>query len=90
MAITHDPEDPQKMREKIGGEVKFDIYTDPDMVAIEGFGVLDEAVGGAFPAAFIVSTDGKIVWKHVGEKASETPDLDTVIAELKKLPPPPP
>jgi len=76
------------MRAKAG--VTFTLYSDPDLHAIEAFDVLDEANSIAHPAAFIVSTDGKILFKYVGESASDRVLLKVLFAELEKLEPPAP
>lgn len=65
----------------------FAIYSDPDLAAIRAFGVLDEANSIARPAVFVVTREGKIGYRHVGERASDTASLDAVFAALEKLQP---
>lgn len=70
------------MRAKAG--VTFTIYTDPDLAAIKAYDVLDEANSIARPAAFLVNTDGKILFRYVGENASDTVLLKVLFAEIEK------
>ncbi len=83
VAISSDPADAEKIRAKLG--ITFTIYSDPDLEALQNFGVLDPANAIARPAAFIVSRDGKIQFRYIGENASDTVLLKVLFAELEKL-----
>jgi peroxiredoxin len=83
VAVSSDPEDPPKMRAKAG--VTFQVYADPDLAAITKWGVLDEGNDIALPATFIVDTTGRIVFRYIGENASDRVLLKVILKELQDL-----
>jgi peroxiredoxin len=83
VAITSDPEDPPKLRQKTGAT--FTIVSDPDLAAIKAFDVLDAGNGIARPAIVIVDKQGRITFRYVGENAADTVAIAVVLAELEKL-----
>jgi peroxiredoxin len=83
IAVSADPEDIEKMQTKSG--VKFELYADPDLVAIKAFDVLDEPNGISRPAVFIVDQKGMIRFRYVGENASDRILLKVLLAELEKI-----
>jgi len=83
VAITADPEDPPKLRQKTGAT--FTIVSDPDLAAIKAFDVLDAGNGIARPAIVIVDKTGRITFRYVGENAADTVAIAVVLSELDKL-----
>ncbi|HTM20001.1 MAG TPA: peroxiredoxin-like family protein [Kofleriaceae bacterium] len=88
VAITSDPEDPPKIREKIkakGVDVGFTIYSDPDLAAIKAYDVLDAGNNIAKPATVIVDQSGKVVFRYAGDNAADTVLIAVVLSELQKV-----
>ena len=69
------------MRAKVG--VTFQLYSDPDLSAITKWGVLDEGNDIALPATFIVDRSGKILFRYVGENASDRVLLKVIFKAAK-------
>jgi peroxiredoxin len=62
------------------------ILADPDAQTARDYGVYDLLGDGvAAPAVFILSSDGNIHWKYVGEDAGDRPSTDQILTELDKL-----
>ncbi len=54
---------------------------------IRAYGVLDEARNVAWRSTFIVDRAGSVRFAYVGEQPHERPDVETILAELKRLEP---
>lgn len=79
VAISADP--PEKSR-RLGESLtlSFPLLSDPQLEAIQGFGVV-QAVGGlALSAVFVIDTHGVIRWSQVGEDVPPDRVLDAVRA----------
>jgi peroxiredoxin len=83
-AITADPEDPPKLRQKIPG-LKLNVYSDPDLAAIKAYDVLDAGNNIAKPATVIVDSSGRITFRYAGDNAADTVLIGVVLSELQKL-----
>ncbi len=69
--------------EKIG--LSFPVLADADKDVINAYNVLDQTdTSIARPAAFIISTDGKIAWKSIDSQNTRVPTA-TILTELGKL-----
>lgn len=66
-------------------ELSFPVLADADKTVINAYNVLDQTnTSIARPAAFIVSTDGKIAWKSIDTQNTRVPTA-TILTELGKL-----
>lgn len=73
----------KKTVENIG--LSFPVLADEDKTVINAYNVLDQTnTSIARPAAFIVSTDGKIAWKSIDAQNTRVPTA-TILTELGKL-----
>lgn len=81
--MSSDPEDIGKMRTNTG--VGFELYADPDLVAIKAFDVLDEPNGISRPAVVIIDQKGNVRFKFVGDNASDRILLKVLLSELEKI-----
>lgn len=73
----------KKTVENIG--LSFPVLADADKTVINAYNVLDQTdTSIARPAAFIVSTDGKIAWKSIDAQNTRVPTA-TILTELGKL-----
>lgn len=60
----------------------FPLLSDPDLKAIRVYGVEDVGNDISLPATIVVKQDGSVQWVYVGERASDRPVLDDVLAVL--------
>lgn len=63
----------------------FTVLPDPDLSAIRAFGVLDERLGTAWPATFIVGRTGKVVWRSLEDSYKKRPAAAAVVEALAAL-----
>ncbi|GAG35065.1 unnamed protein product [marine sediment metagenome] len=71
----------KSMKERTGAD--FPLLADPDHAAADAYGVFDLLGDGvATPSAFIVDTDGTIVWSYVGQNAADRPGAETILSHL--------
>ena len=81
---TDDTADALKMMELTGAE--FAILSDKDAEVANAYGVYNLLNDGvATPSAVIVSPEGDIEWKYVGESISDRPTPDQVLAQVDRL-----
>jgi len=66
---------------------KFQILSDVDKKTIIEYGILNAAEHGgiAHPSIFILDTQGKIRYMHVGKDAQDRPPDETILVEVKKV-----
>jgi peroxiredoxin len=66
---------------------KFEILSDADRKVITSFGILNKAEhdGIAHPSIFIIDTQGRIRYLHVGKDPQDRPPDDAIIGEIKKV-----
>jgi peroxiredoxin len=66
---------------------KFQILSDSDKKTIISYGILNAAEhdGIAHPSIFILDTQGRIRYMHVGKDPQDRPPDETIIQEVKKL-----
>lgn len=79
---TDTPEDAATLRQKLG--LNFEIYVDPQLQMISKWGVEDTATNIARPSTFIIETGGNISFRRVGDKTSQRPSADEILAQLAK------
>ncbi len=60
----------------------FSLLSDPDLSAIRAYGVEDVGNGISLPATVVVNQDGTVRWVYVGDRPSDRPLLDDVLAVL--------
>ena len=77
----------EKGREwKAEKEIPFPLLADEDTAVIQEYDVFhaNESKGRAIarPATFVLDAEGEIVWKYVGERASDRPKLDAILDHL--------
>lgn len=82
-AISAEPEDIPKMLENV--PVAFPLYADPNRPTIKAWGVADPTSDIAVPATFIIDTDGKVRYQHVGENKTDRPVMEDVLTVLRYL-----
>ena len=67
-------------------ELPFPLLADEDTSVIRAYDVFhaNESKGRAIarPSTFVLDPDGEIVWKYVGERASDRPKFDEVLERL--------
>ena len=81
---TDDTADALKMVEFTGAE--FAILSDKDAEVAKAYGVYNLLNDGvATPSAVIVSPEGDIEWKYVGESIADRPPPDAILAQLDRL-----
>ena len=66
-------------------ELGFPILSDPDAAALKAFGVLDDRLGVAWPATFIVAPSGTIVWRSLEDSYKQRPEAATVLEALAEV-----
>lgn len=66
---------------------KFQILSDVDKKTIIEYGILNAAEHGgiAHPSIFILDTQGRIRYMHVGKDAQDRPPDETILVEVKKV-----
>ena len=65
---------------------EYPILADPQGEAVRGYGVynlLGDKV--ATPAAFIISAQGNILWRYVGQNIADRPTVEDILAVLDTL-----
>lgn len=60
----------------------FPLLSDPDLQAIRAYGVEDVGNDISLPATVVVKQDGTVQWVYVGDRPSDRPILDDVLAVL--------
>ena len=81
---TDDTADALKMVELTGAE--FAILSDENAEVASAYGVYNLLNDGvATPSAVIVSPEGDIEWKYVGESISDRPTPDAILAQIDRL-----
>ena len=67
-------------------DAEFPILSDKDAEVAKDYGVYNLLNDGvATPSAVIVSPEGDIEWKYVGESISDRPTPDQVLAQVDRL-----
>jgi peroxiredoxin len=69
------------LREKLG--LGFELYSDPELAMITKWGVEDTAQKIAKPATFVVQPGGMISWRKIGDKPSDHPTMEELLAALQ-------
>jgi peroxiredoxin len=83
VGISSDPpEDAETLHKKLN--LVFEVYSDPQLAVITKWGVEDYGAGIARPATFVVEKGGAISYSKVGEKASDHPSIDELLAAMKR------
>ena len=81
---TDDMADALRMVELTGAE--FAILSDENAEVASAYGVYNLLNDGvATPSAVIVSPEGDIEWKYVGESISDRPTPDAILAQVDRL-----
>ncbi|MHC4393441.1 MAG: peroxiredoxin family protein, partial [Planctomycetota bacterium] len=63
----------------------FPLLSDPGSTVIREFGVYDRLHDMALPSAVLVDPEGRVVWKYIGDSVVDRPDLDKVLADLRRF-----
>lgn len=66
-------------------EIFFPLLSDPNQKTIKAYGVLMEDSKIAVPAVFIVTKDGHIGWRYIGESMTDRPDSDVVFKKAAEI-----
>jgi thioredoxin-dependent peroxiredoxin len=66
--------------------LRLPLLSDPERKVISAYGVADADNGIAVPSVFVVSREGKIVWRHVGETQMDRPAVDVLLEQLDQAP----
>ena len=63
----------------------YPMLTDPDHQVAEAYGVYN-LLGDqlAAPSVFIIGADGRIVWSHVGQNATDRPGVSKILEKLSE------
>jgi peroxiredoxin len=63
--------------------VSYPMLADSEHQASEAYGVYDLFGDGlAVPAVFVVDTDGRVVWSHVGQLPDDRVSAQTILEQL--------
>ncbi len=63
--------------------VSYPMLADTEHRVSEAYGVYNLLGDGlAAPAVFVIDTDGRIVWVHVGQHSGDRVDASTILARL--------
>lgn len=65
--------------------IHFPLLEDVGLKTALAYGVAMDGEDIAVPSVFVVSRDGKIVFRHVGESLSDRPTPDDLLAVLASL-----
>lgn len=76
------PEDSARLIER--KYLNFPVLSDPDMTVIRAYGVAMKGQDIAVPAVFIVSKDGQIRYRRVGESVNDRPTVNGLVIEVDK------
>jgi peroxiredoxin len=76
------PEDAEHLHAKLG--LSFEVYSDPQLAVITKWGVDDYGKGISLPATFVVEQGGAISYRKVGDKPSDHPSIDELLAAMKR------
>ena len=69
-----------------GANAAFPVLADPEHRVSDSYGVYDLlGNGSAAPAAFVIDSDGHVVWSHVGQHIGDRPNLQTILEQLRDL-----
>jgi peroxiredoxin len=61
----------------------YPMLADPEHQVAEAYGVFDLLGDGlAAPALFVIGSDGRILWSHIGQDSSDRPATADVLAQL--------
>lgn len=61
----------------------YPLLADPDHRVAEAYGVYNLFNDGiAAPSVFVIDTDGRILWSHVGQSSTDRPSAQTVMEHL--------
>ncbi len=64
--------------------VAYPMLSDADHKVAETYGVYNLLGDGyAAPTVFIIDTDGRIAWSHVGQNPSNRPNAQTILERLR-------
>ncbi len=81
---TDDTADALKMVELTDAE--FAVLSDKDAAVAKDYGVYNLLQDGlATPSAVIVSPEGYIEWKYLGENIADRPPTDAILAQVDRL-----
>jgi len=84
VAIAGQPlEHAQGLKDKLSIDVE--LLADPDLIAITAFGVADGPNGTAWPAIFLVDTDGKIAWRDIRTSYKVRPTSALILQAIDDL-----
>jgi len=83
IAISSDEAaDADALHDKLG--LVYELYSDPSLQTIAAWGVADHGNNIAQSATFIVEPGGKVSYRKVGEKKSDHPSIDELVAATKQ------
>jgi peroxiredoxin len=83
IAISSDESaDAKALHDKLG--LSFELYSDPSLQTIAKWGVEDYSANIAQSATFVVEPGGKISYRKVGEKKTDHPSIDELVAVTKQ------
>ena len=81
---TDDVEDARNMVEHSGAG--FPILSDEDAAVARDYGVYNLLNDGvAAPSAFIITPEGGIAWRFVGESISDRPAVEEILAQVDEV-----
>ena len=76
------PDDAEALHGKLG--LAFEVYSDPDLAVITKWGVDDYGKGISLPATFVVEQGGAISYRKVGDKPSDHPSIEELLAAVRR------
>ena len=63
--------------------IEYPVLADREHQAIEAYGVYNLLGDGrAAPSVFVVDEKGIIMWKHVGKKRRDWPDMEAILEQM--------
>ena len=64
-------------------DISFPLASDPTLAVITAYGVAMAGEDIAVPAVFLVSPEGAILWRHVGENMTDRPLTQVIVAHAR-------
>ena len=63
------------------GSLPFPVLLDVELKGVDAFGIRGDL---AKPSTYVIDREGKVRYAFVGDQAHERPDVDTILAELRR------
>ena len=65
-------------------QLGFPILSDPTLATTRAFGVEDAQNGIAWPAVFVIGTDGRVRWRSLADEVAHRPSSSELLAVIDR------